>query len=1466
MRQVAVNGCWVAAVRSGGVNEGCLARVIDMGRSQRRQHEAAADHVQDTFRARSPVYRYLVVGQKVDNKGVMMLRCTFCNKLFHGTQFQATRHFSQTNYCKDVSDEALYEIARRTLQKFEADKMERVSRYAAERGLDVPDTGGARGGEAGRHPAEGGVGGDGGHGAADPTLGGGGGETEEARGLGDEGVPEREDVRKGAATEGSSKRKEAGSDPAATPTRKRLRQQKVTDVYGGEWVARHKKAFLRWLYSSGVSFNAFRNQAWKAYQQVLLEQPGSSLRAVLPNHCEIVSVRAVETHRAELAEELEEVRQPFWVTGATLLSDGRKSRDGRPIVNFLADGSRGVVVYTTINREGKPDDAVHVLRRWVTIFHEFSFGGPQRINAICTDSASAYVGAARALTSPSTPLALRRITWLPCSVHVCNKLLSDMGTSCDAFVNAITLARVLVVFFKTHQVHFFRMRSPEKGLILSCETRFASVYSMLERLLALQDTLQDMMRGDDARAFASIPWSADVCVMARWRRGTGQSITANVRLSEYRRAGCGYVLPWQWDEGMLDCQAGLELEPVRTGTRRGMTDEEFARQVALITRDPIGASAPPSADAVFDRRACIFRPYPRDDDSDEVPIPEVADDPALCIPREIDKTHEDPDSKDTRTQTARRAANRAESEMLGGDEDFWGPFGEVASTGGPEAQATTPTPTRRDSSMPPPPAPSPAPRSPVSPLQPDREELGSSLPQRGLLHRGGAVRQLRLRSPSPGIGQEEGGPSTAAVESSMAPAAVSDATIAAAVEEIAAAAAAAAVLEEMAASVLAEDPPAAGGGAAVEGQVAAAGGARGGGAAVEVEVAAALEEEDAPSAVVVEEEIAAQEEVHRGGDDERLMQQFLTEDLGPAIAGMTPGVERGFGISNSEMGTHLDLDLSVGLPPSCGGATSTDRAPSRDEAPGRTSTQTARERTTTQSPDAAHDIMERERARLLASTGPRAQAFPRAVEDTRRLEIGGDCVQGGVVAGEDVAEGVAAEPVPEAMPGGADTAGVAVEGRTQAVDEAVQAGQRRVEGAINSRREGQETATGSVVPFSGLHLAQARQPQAVQMAVHGVPPPVITDLGSEPVVVPPRLPSHFAPQEVRCSLDAEELAREAVRDVTRLDRRIFDRKLEHPRWQSIPSVPWGPASPMWSGSTSTGGHTAGHVPRVSGGVTETAPHTGNMPPPPPRAPARDPSSSPTGRGSRSPHTPGRSRIRDTTAVQQDVCDTTIFGRTDIHLDSTRRVTEHTARLQPGLGGGGARTTTAREVPASGCEPQRGRSRGISTDTLEYALRAATRAVQEQTPRKRGVPPRPRPVPAEGGATLGESSGAEGLGMPRGSRREQTIAEASARVVVLRKGGGPDTIEEDDPNTDAAVRDVDEDYEGEEEGEEDSRSGSDGDDDDDYDEPPPSLGPPPTRASRRSAARTSSSSRGRKRSTSGTRGGTRRHSRKGKKGR
>ncbi|GBG90643.1 hypothetical protein CBR_g50991 [Chara braunii] len=465
-----------------------------------------------------------------------MLRCTFCNKVWQGTQYYVTKHFTQPQYCQKVSDEALFDIAQKCTHRFEADEAERVRHYAQERGLHVLRSGamggeaewsgqGVGGGEDTMRWFEGGAVRDGaGADVAEEGAAGVDRERSMAEGermaTGERAVPKvdpvtcqrtrgwdpvgkrpvppeipstpssfRTPVRD---TPGSSIRKDRGADLPATQAGKRLGQQRVTDTYGGEWIGRWRKAFFRWAYSSGVAFNAFRNTPWRDLHQVALQHPGGGPLPVLPSHSEITSMRAVEIHRQELAEELEEVRQPFWSSGATLLSGGRRSKDGRPIVNFLAVGSRGVVIYTTINQEAERNWAVHE------------------------------------------------------GIHT----------------------------KKRNQLAF-------------------------EKVVHLVE------------------------------------ITANVRLMEYRCASCGYVLPWERDEGMLDAQAGIELDPVRSGMRSSMMQEEIEEQAALISRDPIGSSAPPQAESVFDARAAIFQPYPRDDASGDERERECAEDPALPIPRRL---------------------------------------------------------------------------------------------------------------------------------------------------------------------------------------------------------------------------------------------------------------------------------------------------------------------------------------------------------------------------------------------------------------------------------------------------------------------------------------------------------------------------------------------------------------------------------------------------------------------------------------------------------------------------------------------------------------------------------------------------------------------------------------------------------------------------------------------------------------
>ncbi|GBG71287.1 hypothetical protein CBR_g8709 [Chara braunii] len=370
---------------------------------------------------------------------------------------------------------------------------------------------------------------------------------------------------------------------------------------------------------------------------VALQQPGGGPLPVLPSHSEIASMRTVEIHCQELAEELEEVRQSFWVSGATLLSDGRKSRDGRPIMNFLTAGSRGVVMYTTINREGEPDDAVHVLERWVTIFH----GTHTTHDGACT--------LRDVLTEPPLPrcsVLLRELdqyhTWVFRQAK--RYLLSQTGFDEGG-------ARYLEI---CRQFEDFHLQQGRYGTWGGAEGR-ARARSCSGDCEMLECASWWSQYGGDAPDLQYCAlhvmhmWSCASPAERNWAVHKGihtkkcnqlafekvvhlVEIIANVRLMEYRCAGCGYVLPWQRDEGMLNAQAGLEVDPVRSGTRSGIAEEEIEEQAALISCDPIGSSAPPSVESVFGARATIFRPYPREDEFGDKKKTEAADDPALPIP------------------------------------------------------------------------------------------------------------------------------------------------------------------------------------------------------------------------------------------------------------------------------------------------------------------------------------------------------------------------------------------------------------------------------------------------------------------------------------------------------------------------------------------------------------------------------------------------------------------------------------------------------------------------------------------------------------------------------------------------------------------------------------------------------------------------------------------------------------------
>ncbi|GBG68678.1 hypothetical protein CBR_g3219 [Chara braunii] len=224
----------------------------------------------------------------------------------------------------------------------------------------------------------------------------------------------------------------------------------------------------------------------------------------------------VTSQRDAVATMLAHNRALFKAIGATILTHGRRSRDFKPIIHFLAAGKHGALLYATVCRDGSvPETTEIVLRRWKAIFRS---SPPNDVLAICTDSATNYTSAAKLLAKDADP-ELRRITWLPCSTHVWNLMLSCIGTQVNCIASAILLGRALVQFIKMHDaaLHLFRRKRKRRSLVQPVETRFASVFFMLLHLKERRDALESMLHAD---AWDNIPWESRLVKQAVWVRQT----------------------------------------------------------------------------------------------------------------------------------------------------------------------------------------------------------------------------------------------------------------------------------------------------------------------------------------------------------------------------------------------------------------------------------------------------------------------------------------------------------------------------------------------------------------------------------------------------------------------------------------------------------------------------------------------------------------------------------------------------------------------------------------------------------------------------------------------------------------------------------------------------------------------------------------------------------------------------------
>ncbi|GBG78291.1 hypothetical protein CBR_g26321 [Chara braunii] len=492
-------------------------------------------------------FKWITKGQTLpQSNGNFLMQCKLCGQGFQGSQTKASQHFTIKNNCAKVSVEQLAEIWNKTKYPFDPSHHRKILDFLRSRGFrDNRNTSATEhageeecdDSEDERRAAEG-VGDDGDSGAEDMDVRR---EAERARGkmrvdkavdvdtTPDEGDDDDDDDEDEGADIGASldgglmvagRRGQEGAARAlreAAGSKKRKRKAKMTAAETKSAPPLSKKT--KWWYVSGIPFEAARRPEYQTMRKKLLECP-SYAHPALPTH-RVISCDGIPQQQRVVADMVAAVRRDIEATGATILTDGRKSITSDQIVNFLAAGPTCAFLFRTVQRDGAVQETTEaVVERWKDVFDKF---GVDKVNAICTDSASAYVAASKLLAKETSDIAK-----------------DDRNGQVGKREDTIIRARAVVHFIREHGAALslyrrFSTAHPSSAsmaagssssapvptqrrgreLVYPVQTRFATHYLMLERLLDRHRALEALMMSDD---WLQTAWRRSIFLQARWVR------------------------------------------------------------------------------------------------------------------------------------------------------------------------------------------------------------------------------------------------------------------------------------------------------------------------------------------------------------------------------------------------------------------------------------------------------------------------------------------------------------------------------------------------------------------------------------------------------------------------------------------------------------------------------------------------------------------------------------------------------------------------------------------------------------------------------------------------------------------------------------------------------------------------------------------------------------------------------------
>ncbi|GBG75777.1 hypothetical protein CBR_g21021 [Chara braunii] len=582
------------------------------------------------------------------------MECKLCGRGFQGSQSKATQHFTVKNNCSKVTVEQLVEIWNKTNYSFDHSHHRKILDFLRSRGFRANrnTSGREQAGEEEyddsedeRRAAEGG-GGDSGGESQDMEMRR---EAKRARDIGasldgglmaagrrgQEGAAK---AMKEAAQSKRRKRKATTPAPSLPKKGKVLRQTSMMEAFDPAWQREFSNEFLQWWYVSEIPFEAARRPEYQRVRKRLLECPPYTHPA-LPTH-RVISSDDIPEQQRVVVEMVAAVRKDIAATGATILTDGRKSITSDQIVRYAPfwEHMEDIVELMTpvmqllrrLDRGG-----CVMTRMWSWALAMVDRVARARLNMTSMEELHIVVQACQARVNHMLEPA-------PCMTHLLNprhRSITYFGAA-RRTQHDKTLA--------DESLRYLRQQTgADEDLYQTLRTQFAEFLSregewMYEGVKGDRDAASCkgeketsqvgqwwVQHGDGVPLLRSYAiclthtwtcaspskrnWAVHEHVQVKKRNQLGfielarlVEISTNLRLSRCQGRGSGYVLPWEDpEEETKDSIPPPRDEGVRPADR--VTEAQRDRQVQRGRKDRL-SKASPIVETYFGRRATVLMP------------------------------------------------------------------------------------------------------------------------------------------------------------------------------------------------------------------------------------------------------------------------------------------------------------------------------------------------------------------------------------------------------------------------------------------------------------------------------------------------------------------------------------------------------------------------------------------------------------------------------------------------------------------------------------------------------------------------------------------------------------------------------------------------------------------------------------------------------------------------------------------